>query len=147
MSEDGLTWIKHNGGPMPVPGDTVVATRHWRNNDPKGWEYPRDDNNKGKGWTARFWGHQWTKERGISEYAIVTPSPNASDPVEQPSHYKQGGIECIDAIRAALTPDEFRGYCKGNILKYAWRERHKNGDEDLRKAAVYAGFATDKRNG
>ena len=61
----------------------------------------------------------------------------AADPVNSPEHYKQGGIECIDAIRAALTPDEFRGYCKGNTIKYVWRERGKGGDESLAKGAWY----------
>lgn len=63
--------------------------------------------------------------------------------VDHPSHYTQGGIECIDAIRAALTPEEFRGYCKGNIIKYAWRERYKGGDEDIRKLSEYAKFAIE----
>ena len=36
-----------------------------------------------------------------------------ADLINQPLHYCQGGIECIDAIEAALTPEEFRGYCKG----------------------------------
>lgn len=57
-----------------------------------------------------------------------------------PSHYASGGIECIEAIRAALTAEEFRGFCKGNILKYTWRERLKNGDEDLKKAIRYFEF-------
>ena len=60
-----------------------------------------------------------------------------SDNVNHPGHYTQGGIECIDAIQSALTPEEFRGYCKGNALKYVWRERLKNGAEDLRKAKWY----------
>ena len=59
------------------------------------------------------------------------------DMVNEPPHYRQGDIECIDAIRAALTPEEFRGYCKGNALKYVWRERHKGGDESLAKANYY----------
>lgn len=55
-----------------------------------------------------------------------------------PDHYRQGGIECIDAIEAALTPEEFRGYCKGNIIKYTWRERHKGRSaEDLAKSLWY----------
>lgn len=61
------------------------------------------------------------------------------DTVNHPPHYKQGDIECIDAIRAALTPEEFRGYCKGNMLKYIWRERHKGGDESVKKAQWYGG--------
>jgi len=60
-----------------------------------------------------------------------------TDPVNQPPHYRQGRIECIDAIEAALTPEEFRGYCKGNILKYVWREKHKGGTESLNKAHWY----------
>ena len=59
------------------------------------------------------------------------------DAVNSPSHYNQGGIECIDAIEAMLTPEEFIGYCRGNSMKYRWRFRHKNGIEDLRKAAWY----------
>lgn len=60
-----------------------------------------------------------------------------TDNVNRPAHYTQGGVECIDAIKAALTPEEFRGYCKGNIIKYIWRERHKGGDESLQKARWY----------
>jgi hypothetical protein len=60
-----------------------------------------------------------------------------NDPVNHPSHYTQGGIECIEAIQAALTLEEFKGYCKGNVLKYVWREQHKGGNESLRKANWY----------
>jgi hypothetical protein len=63
-----------------------------------------------------------------------TPQP---DLVNAPPHYRQGDIECIDAIRSALTDEEFRGYLKGNSMKYVWREKHKGGDQDLKKAAWY----------
>lgn len=59
------------------------------------------------------------------------------DMVNQPAHYTAGDIECIDAIQAALTPEEFRGYLKGNALKYVWRERHKGGTESIAKANWY----------
>ena len=59
------------------------------------------------------------------------------DVVNHPSHYTDGGIECIEAIEAALTTEEFRGYCKGNNLKYVWREKHKGGIESLKKAQWY----------
>ena len=65
-----------------------------------------------------------------------------SDPVN-PDHYKHGCVECIHAIQAALTPDEFRGFCKGNAIKYLWRERHKGGDEDLLKAVWYLAAITE----
>lgn len=60
-----------------------------------------------------------------------------ADPVNHPAHYTAGGIECIDAIESALTADEFRGFIKGTVLAYVWRERHKGGDEDVAKAAWY----------
>ena len=59
------------------------------------------------------------------------------DDVNNPEHYTRGGIECIDAIKSALTPEEFRGFLKGNILKYTWRERHKGGMQSLQKAQWY----------
>ena len=59
------------------------------------------------------------------------------DVVNHPSHYTDGGIECIEAIEAALTTEEFRGYCKANCIKYIWRESHKGGTESLKKAQWY----------
>jgi len=59
------------------------------------------------------------------------------DAVNEPSHYRQGGIECIEAIEAQLTPEEFRGYLKGNVAKYIWRERHKGGHQSILKAQWY----------
>lgn len=58
------------------------------------------------------------------------------DNVNNPPHYNQAGIECIDAIEAALG-DGFQYYLQGNIMKYLWRYRYKNGVEDLRKAKWY----------
>ena len=66
------------------------------------------------------------------------------DHVTHPSHYTNGDIECIDAIRAALTPEEFIGYCKGNAIKYVWREKNKNGLEDMQKAKVYLGWMIEQ---
>lgn len=62
------------------------------------------------------------------------------DKVNHPSHYTFGEIEVIDYIRDKMTPDEFQGYCMGNILKYVSRHKHKNGVEDLKKAQVYLGW-------
>ena len=69
--------------------------------------------------------------------AVDTDMMPVADEVNRPPHYTQGGIECIDAIRAALTPEEFRGYCKGNVLKYTWRERIKQQDIAMEKAQWY----------
>lgn len=60
------------------------------------------------------------------------------DPVNNPPHYNKGGVECIEAIRAALGPELFQGYCNGNTIKYLWRHRYKGKPlEDLRKAQFY----------
>ena len=59
-----------------------------------------------------------------------------TDNVNSPPHYNKSGIECIDAIRAA-TDSGFEYYLQGNILKYIWRYRYKNGTEDLKKAQWY----------
>ena len=58
------------------------------------------------------------------------------DNVNHPPHYNQAGIECLDAIEAA-TGEGFEHYLQGNILKYLWRYRYKNGIEDLKKAQFY----------
>jgi hypothetical protein len=58
------------------------------------------------------------------------------DVVNHPTHYNQSGIECIDAIEAA-TGGGFEHYLQGNIMKYLWRYRYKNGVEDLKKAQWY----------
>jgi len=58
------------------------------------------------------------------------------DMVNSPPHYNKAGIECIDAI-AAATGDGYEHYLQGNIMKYLWRYRYKNGTEDLKKAKWY----------
>lgn len=59
------------------------------------------------------------------------------DMVNSPPHYNDGEIECIDAIEASMTKEAFRGYLKGNMLKYLWRYENKGGKEDLDKANWY----------
>ena len=60
-----------------------------------------------------------------------------NDPIS-PDHYKVGGIETIDFMQAKLTPEEFAGYCKGNMLKYITRAGHKDdAGQDMRKALWY----------
>ena len=69
------------------------------------------------------------------------------DKVNHPNHYTFGSIEVIDYIRDKMTPDEFQGYCMGNILKYISRHKHKNGVEDLKKAQVYLGWLIESEEG
>jgi hypothetical protein len=60
------------------------------------------------------------------------------DPVNNPSHYTNGEIECIDAIKASMSHEAFMGFLKGNVLKYLWRyEKKVNPEEDIKKAGWY----------
>ena len=68
------------------------------------------------------------------------------DVVNSPPHYNQYSIECIDAIQAATT-DGFEFYLQGNILKYLWRYKYKNGIEDLNKAQWYLNKLIETTNG
>lgn len=66
------------------------------------------------------------------------------DAVNKPSHYNNGNIECIDYIEQQLSPEEFKGYLLGNVIKYTHRHKYKNGLEDLKKAQWYQNKYIDK---
>lgn len=60
------------------------------------------------------------------------------DMINKPPHYTQGSIECIDAIQEALTPEQYIGFLKGQVIKYIWRMDHKGAAlSDARKAFWY----------
>jgi len=67
--------------------------------------------------------------------------------VSRPPHYSQSGIECIDAIHAALGDEGFINFCHGNCMKYTWRWRQKGGPTDLDKSSQYAEFIKNVYNG
>lgn len=66
------------------------------------------------------------------------------DNVNSPNHYASHSIECIVAMEAMLSPEEFIGYLRGNIFKYQWRYKQKNGLEDLKKAQWYQNKLIEK---
>ena len=74
--------------------------------------------------------------------------PKPSDPVNHPAHYTQGDIECIDAIKASMSREEFIAFLKGQVIKYNWRLGRK-GDplEDAQKAAWYQNRMIEELNG
>jgi len=62
-----------------------------------------------------------------------------NDPVHNPAHYTAGAIECIDYMQDVLTPDEFRGYLRGQVIKYQHRLMAKgNPAQDAAKLVWYA---------
>jgi hypothetical protein len=82
-------------------------------------------------WTPEGFDY-WGK---ISEMEITLLNTITPDPIN-PDHYKNS-VETIDAIEASMTPEAFRGYLKGNVIKYVTRYEKKNGLEDLKKADWY----------
>lgn len=81
-------------------------------------------------------------QEGVSKLARAMKQ---NDPVNNPSHYTQGELEVIDILQDKLTPQEFEGFLKGNILKYTFREGIKNGTEDMKKGAWYMSRLIDFR--
>ena len=66
------------------------------------------------------------------------------DMVGAPKHYNTGNIECIDAIEESMSSVAFKGYLKGNCMKYLWRYDYKGKQvEDLQKAGWYLNKLTD----
>ena len=70
-------------------------------------------------------------------YAILKPDSVVNSAVNHPSHYNQGGIECIDAMVSAFGKEAVGNFCICNAFKYVWRAKQKNGVEDLDKAIWY----------
>lgn len=67
-----------------------------------------------------------------------------TDPTN-PAHYRQGEVECIDAIKAAtINLSGFEGFCTGNAIKYLWRWNAKGGKTDLEKARWYIDRLVDE---
>ena len=64
----------------------------------------------------------------------------ADDPVNHPSHYTRGGIECIDALSAMVSafPNPGEAALAWQVVKYVWRFPFKeNPLQDLQKARFY----------
>lgn len=83
---------------------------------------------------------RWRIKRDAKINLVRKTEPEATTPdmVNHPPHYTDGGIETIDYIQAKLTPDEFRGFCRGNAIKYISRAGKKGSAvEDIAKAAWY----------
>jgi protein 1.7 len=82
------------------------------------------------------------------EWTIEKESNMKNDNVNSPAHYKQGGIECIEAIKASMSEEGFRDYLKGNVMKYIWRYEHKGkAIEDIEKAIWYLNKLKDELYG
>lgn len=78
---------------------------------------------------------EWVK---VNDSTYEKLKPLVTDNVNHPKHYTQGGIECIDAIKAATVGKSgIEAVCVANVVKYLWRYEEKNGVEDVKKARWY----------
>ncbi len=79
------------------------------------------------------WGTAYDKPE--DKIPVTMVAETKEDLVNNPSHYNKGPIECIDYIRSCMTPEEFRGFLRGNLIKYQHRHKYKGKElEDLQKA-------------
>jgi hypothetical protein len=119
--------------------------------------------------TKQFWHIDQSRKNGFAQYCSECRSKNRkiyyeskkSDCVldytfkpdekenimsidEKSSYYDAGGIETIEIIKAKLTPEQFRGYLLGNMIKYSCRINHKGAAlRDAEKVRIYAGWFYD----
>lgn len=82
--------------------------------------------------------NQHTEPKKTKESFTMPLPKDKKDNVNHPSHYTQGGVECIDALAAAtVNLQGIEAVCTANAIKYLWRWKQKNGVEDLKKAKWY----------
>ena len=87
---------------------------------------------------TRFDWDRATGKTGLEPWATMAEEEAVEDVVNNPDHYNTGNIECIDAIQESMSSVAFKGYLKGNCMKYLWRYDYKGKQvEDLQKAGWY----------
>lgn len=85
---------------------------------------------------AHTYNHEEAVRKALQD--LATKKTVAEDVVNNPKHYNTGNIECIEAIEESMSSVAFKGYLKGNCLKYLWRYDYKGKQvEDLQKAGWY----------
>jgi len=104
-------------------------------------------------YTRKKRGWKWDTVTVVSSSTPINPPPPPppmpaptpeKDMVNSPERYKVGGIEVIDFIKAKLTAEEFRGYLKGNVLKYTSRAGYKDdAAQNIGKLVWYASKLQD----
>ena len=84
------------------------------------------------------WGKEDADWLSIDSEPYEFEEETEEDVVNNPNHYNNGSIECIEGIQASMSEEAFNGYLKGNCMKYLWRYDYKGKPvEDLQKAQWY----------
>lgn len=74
----------------------------------------------------------------------VSGMPNGHDNVKAPEHYTYGGVQLVDIWKMCMSKEALCGLFWGNVTKYLWRYKHKNGIEDLKKARQYLNWLIEE---
>jgi hypothetical protein len=118
----------------------MTPNYQWKWDDQEDWVDVYVDHKTGEvteSDTGYIYPSRWVDFEFASDIETRVFREGKEDKVNNPSHYGQGSIECIEYIEDFLTKEEFIGYLRGNIAKYLHRWRYKNGIEDLKKAQWY----------
>ncbi len=136
------------------PTEKRICLTDCCNNEVKGKQGKKYCNNKCRDKTKKR-----RKRERIKQNSCACPNADIKQPaiegytnpkpqiVIKPQRYTKGKIECIDAIKSAVTgkrPEE--AIMVGNIIKYLWRYESKGGLEDIEKAEVYLKFLKEEYN-
>ncbi len=106
------------------------------------WDKVRDNDALLKTWQKAYFNDLQPWEDESLEDIIARK--DEEDMVGKPKHYNSGNIECIDAIEESMSSHAFKGYLKGNCMKYLWRYDYKGKQvEDLQKAGWYLNKLTE----
>lgn len=70
-------------------------------------------------------------------YKVIHEHCDLADPVNHPSHYTMGGMECIDEMILIFGKEAVKHFCICNAWKYRKRAMFKNGQEDMDKSDWY----------
>lgn len=112
----------------PFDSDCESCIFYWKDGDEKDIKHRRYC-------AFKCW---WLSDMSYSQEETKAPVRTDNDAVNHPYHYCQGGIETIDVIKAKISPERFRGFLQGNVIKYVTRAEFKGKQlEDLKKAAWY----------
>lgn len=89
-------------------------------------------------------GRTWTIDDRYDFYSLANENEGTEktldDKVNHPSHYQgRKGIDVIEFLYQQLTFEEFKGFMKGNMIKYPVRAGRKDNElADIKKARDYA---------
>jgi len=82
--------------------------------------------------------HEEQRQQDLLKSLWDDEEEEKEDVVNNPNHYNNGSIECIEGIQASMSAEAFAGYLKGNCMKYLWRYNYKGKPvQDLQKAQWY----------